>query len=343
MLKDRPAGKPFCYWIGFHEPHRAYEFNSGVRLGKQLKDVTVPPYLPNLEAVRSDLADYAIEVEYGDAMVGRVIKRLEEIGELDNTVLVVTSDHGMPFPYVKGQIHEDAFHIPMAIRWPAGGVKAGRVVEDFISMTDLAPTWLELAGLKKHPQMVGRSIAPVLRAAGSGWIDRTRDTMIVCKERHDIGRPNDWGYPVRGIRTSEYLYVHNYYPDRWPAGNPETDYGNVDPSPSKEVVKAIGGYFYDLSLGKRQPDELYRLSDDPSTVRNLAHDPAFAGKMQELREKMLAQLKSEGDPRALGNGAIFDTYQYTGGRGKGYDTWLKAQEEKAKAAAKGGSKGKADS
>ena len=343
MLKDRPAGKPFCYWLGFHEPHRGYELNSGVRLGKQLKDIPVPPYLPDLQAVRSDLADYAIEVESADAVIGRVLKRLEESGDLDNTIVVVSSDHGMPFPYVKGQIHEDAFHLPLAIRWPAGGVKAGRVVEDFVKVSDFAPTWLEAAGLKPHPQMVGRSIMPILKSPQSGWVDRARDTMVVAKERHDIGRPNDWGYPVRAIRTTEFLYVHNYYPDRWPAGNPETDYGNVDGSPSKEIVKALGGYYYELSLGKRQPDELYRLTDDPFSVRNLAHDPAFAGKLQELREKMLAQLKAEGDPRALGNGAIFDTYKYVGARGKGYDTWLKAQEEKAKEAAKGGAKGKSDS
>jgi N-sulfoglucosamine sulfohydrolase len=338
MLKSRTAGKPFSFWLGLHEPHRGYELNSGVRLGKQLTDITVPPYLPDLAVVRSDLADYAIEVESGDAVLGRVMQMLQDAGELDNTVLVVTSDHGMPFPYVKGQIHEDGFHIPMAIRWPAG-IKPGRVVDDFVSMTDMAPTFLELAGLKPHPQMVGRSLVSVLRSEKSGIVDPKRDTMIVAKERHDIGRPNDWGYPVRAIRTTEYLYVRNFFPDRWPAGNPETDYGNVDPSPSKEVVKAIGGYYYDLSLGKRQPEEFYRLKEDPAGVNNLAGDPAFAAKMRELSDRMFAQLRAEQDPRALGNGTIFDTYKYTGPRTKGYDTWLKAQEEKASAAVKGG-KGK---
>lgn len=166
--------------------------------------------------------------------------------------------------------------------------------------------------------------------------------MVVAKERHDIGRPNDWGYPVRAIRTPEFLYVVNYHPERWPAGNPETDYGNVDPSPTKEVVKAIGGYYYELSLGKRPGQELYRLTNDPAGVNNLAGDPGLAPTMEKLRERMMAQLRAEKDPRALGDGAIFDTYQYTGPRAKGYDTWLRKQEGKASAAAPAGAKAKSD-
>ena len=333
MLKSRTAGKPFCFWLGFHEPHRGYELNSGVRLGKNLADVTVPPYLPDLPAVRSDLADYAIEVESADAMIGRVLKLVEATGELDNTVVVITSDHGMPFPYVKGQIHEDGFHVPLVVRWPAG-IKGGRVVEDFVSATDFAPTFLELAGVKPHAQMVGRSLVPVLRAEKSGQIDAARNAIVVAKERHDIGRPNDWGYPVRAIRTKEFLYVRNFFPNRWPVGNPETDFGNVDPSPSKEIIKALGGYYFDLSLGKRPAEEFYRLTEDPAGVNNLAGDPAFGATMRELSERMFAQLRAEKDPRALGNGTIFDTYKYVGGRAKGYDTWVKKQEEKAAAAAK---------
>jgi arylsulfatase A-like enzyme len=236
---------------------------------------------------------------------------------------------------VKGQIHEDGFHLPLVVRWPAG-IKAGRVVDDFVSVTDFAPTFLELAGLKPHAQMTGRSLVPLLRSEKSGQIEAARNAIIVAKERHDIGRPNDWGYPVRAIRTREFLYVRNFFPDRWPAGNPETDFGNVDPSPSKDVIKAIGGHFYDLSLGKRLPEELYRLTDDPAGVNNLAGDPAFAGTMRELSERMFAQLRAEKDPRALGDGAIFDTYKYVGGRAKGYDTWLKQQEAKASAAVKKG-------
>jgi N-sulfoglucosamine sulfohydrolase len=324
FLAQRDKDKPFSFWMGFAEPHRSYELDSGVRLGKRLEDVVVPPYFPDTSVVRGDLADYAVEVEYADSHIGKALATLEAMGELENTLIVVTSDHGMPFPYVKGQIHEDGFHLPLAMRW-GKGIPPGRVVDDFINVRDFAPTFLELAGQKPHDQMTGQSLVNLLKSAKSGMIE-DRTFMLAGKERHDLGRPNDLGYPVRAIRTKDYLYVHNFHPDRWPAGNPETDFGNCDASPTKELLKAIGGSYFEMSFGKRQPDELYRLSDDPSGLRNLAHDLAFAPVMAELREKMMAELKAEGDPRALGNGAIFDTYKYLGSRRKGYDTFLQAQD-----------------
>jgi arylsulfatase A-like enzyme len=311
--------------MGFQEPHRAYELHSGVRLGKNLDEIVVPPYFPDVRAVRSDLADYAIEVEYADAHIGRALALLEERGELENTLIIITSDHGMPFPFVKGQIHEDGFRLPFVARW-GKGVKPGRVVEDFINVRDIAPTFLELAGAEIHPQITGRSLVPLLKAEQSGWIE-DRKVMLVGKERHDLGRPNNAGYPVRAIRTPEFFYVHNYHPERWPACDPETNFGNCDDSPTKEVIKLLGGYFFNLSFGFRPADELYRLSDDPSGLRNLANDPAYAETMAQLKQQMLTLLKQEGDPRALGEGAIFDSYEYVKSSPKDYQVWLKSQDE----------------
>ena len=161
-----------------------------------------------------------------------------------------------------------------------------------------------------------------------------RDHVLIGKERHDIGRPHDWGYPVRGIVKGDMLYLQNYETSRWPAGNPETDFGNCDPGPTKEVVKLLGGYYFDLSFGKRPPDELYDLKRDPECVNNLAHDLAHAQTMEELRYTMMRMLKEEQDPRALGEAAIFDTYKYVGGRAKGYETWLKEQETRLQEALK---------
>jgi N-sulfoglucosamine sulfohydrolase len=324
FLKARPKDKPFCFWMGFTEPHRAYEYGSGEKAGKKLEDVQVPAYLPDTELVRRDLLDYAVEVEWGDQQIGRALKILEESGELEKTVILVTSDHGMPFPFVKGQIKEDGFRLPLAVRW-GEQVKSGRVVEDFINVRDFAPTFMELAGLALHPQMTGKSLVGILQSEKSGWIEN-RDVMLIGKERHDIGRPSDLGYPVRAIRTKDFLYVHNYHPERWPAGNPETDFGNCDPSPTKEVIKLLGGHYYDLSFGRRLPDELYRISDDPECVRNLANDLAFKEVVEELRYKMVTMLKNEGDPRALAQPEAFDPYNYIGGRNKGYETWLQRQE-----------------
>ncbi|MDB6137637.1 MAG: arylsulfatase family protein [Verrucomicrobiaceae bacterium] len=328
FLAQRDKAAPFCFWMGFHEPHRPYELHSGERLGKKLEEVTVPSYLPDVRAVRGDLADYSIEVEWADGHIGRALEALQAAGELDNTIVVVTSDHGMPFPYVKGQIHEDGFHIPMAVRWP-GVIQPGRVVDDLINIRDLAPTFMEAAGLKPGAQMTGHSLLSLLHSPKSGWVEN-RDVMLMGKERHDIGRPHDLGYPVRAIRTKDFLYVHNFNPERWPACDPETNFGNCDDSPSKEVLKLLGpgNYFYELSFGKRQADELYQLATDPEGVHNLANDLFYGAKVAELRDRMMAMLKEDKDPRALGQAAVFDTYPYVGSRAKGYETWLKQQDQK---------------
>lgn len=330
FLDARAQGQPFCFWYGALEPHRVYEAGSGLKAGKRLEDVKVPPYWPAEETVKSDLLDYALEIEWFDTHLGRMLKMLEEIGELDNTLIVVTADNGMPFPRVKGQIYEDDFHLPLAVRW--GNLSTGgRVVDDFISFSDMAPTFLEAAGLKPLAAMTGRSFMPVLRAGQSGQIDPKRDRIIVGKERHDIGRPNDVGYPVRAIRTRQYLYVRNFEPERWPAGNPETGYTNIDDSPTKRLLlerqKAGNDRYFELSMGKRPAEELYDLSKDPHCMENLAADPKLAAVKSQLWEEMRSTLLAQKDPRILGNGAIFDSYRYTGQRGHSWDAVMGKKEQ----------------
>jgi N-sulfoglucosamine sulfohydrolase len=199
------------------------------------------------------------------------------------------------------------------------------VVEDFINVRDLAPTYLEIAGLPKHEQMSGSSLVNILRSEKSGFVE-DRKVMLAGKERHDLGRPNDWGYPVRAIRTPEFFYSHNYHPERWPACNPETGYGNCDDGPTKSWIVENKGLFYDLAFNYRPEEELYNIAQDPECLKNLAKDPQFAAKKQELRAKLEGMLKEEKDPRVLGNGAIFDTYQYVGNHSKkGYAEWAARQ------------------
>lgn len=329
FLKVRKEGQPFCFWLGTTEPHREYELDSGIRAGKKPADVVVPAYLPDNDIVRRDLLDYAMEVEWGDQQFGKALQVLEAAGELENTIIVMTSDHGMPFPRVKGQIYEDAFHLPLAIRW-GSKIKAGRVVDDFVNVRDFAPTFLELAGLPIHEQITGHSLVNILKSDKSGTIEKDRNVMLAGKERHDLGRPNDLGYPVRSIRTSEFLMVHNYEPDRWPACNPETGLGNCDDSPTKSFLVQEQGKFYNLAFGKRPAYELYRISDDPECMNNLAADTAMAEIRKGLLDKMEKMLIEEKDPRALGQGAIFDTYKYVGSRKKSYDTWQQEQQLKPK-------------
>ena len=327
FLEQRPAETPFCFWLGGQEPHRGYEEGSGVRAGRNPASVKVPKYYPDNRTIRSDMLDYALEVEWFDTHLGRALKKLEEIGELDNTFVMVTSDHGMPFPRVKGQIYEDAYHIPMAVRW-GKNIQPGRVIDDFINTRDFAPTFMELAGREPAGTMTGRSILDVLKSGKSGTVDASRNLMLVGKERHDLGRPHDWGYPVRAIRTKDFLYVRNFEPDRWPAGDPETGYRNVDASPTKEFLLSGFDEYYRMSFGKRPMEELYVIPTDPECIKNLAKDPKHAQTKRQLREKMEELLRGEGDPRMLGHADFFDTIEYTGSRKHAYDTWLENNTNK---------------
>ena len=207
FLANRKAGQPFCFWYGGTEPHREYEEGVGRRSGKDPRAVKLPSYYPDSDLIRNDMLDLAVEVEWFDTHLGRMIALLEQAGELDDTIIVVTSDHGMPFPRVKGQIYEHGVHLPCAVRW---GSRAGngRVVDDFINVRDLAPTFLEAAGVAIPASVTGRSFLDVLVSGKSGRVDTTRDRVLLGKERHDLGRPLDQGYPVRAIRTAECKQAH---------------------------------------------------------------------------------------------------------------------------------------
>ncbi len=315
FLEERPADQPFCFWYGGHEPHRKYEEGEGIRSGKRIEDVNLSAYWPDDDVVRRDVLDYAFETEWFDKQLGEMIVQLEAIGELDNTIIVVTSDNGMPFPRVKGQMYEDDFHLPLAVRWGDYG-KAGRVVQDFISWIDFAPTFLDAAGVTPHEQHAGRSFTDVLKSQTDGWIDSTRDHVYTGKERHDVGREGDKGYPVRCLRTRDYLYVRNYEPERWPAGNPETGYTNVDSSPTKTLIleqhEEGDDRYYDLSFGKRPAEELFDMREDTACLYNLAEDAEHADRLRVMRKELEDALTEQGDPRVLGQGDVFDRYAYVG-------------------------------
>jgi len=324
FLSQRPKDTPFCFWMGFAEPHRAYEEGSGLRSGKKLADVTLPAYYPDVKLIRSDMLDYAVEVEYADGYITKALDKLAAIGELENTLVIVTSDHGMPFPRVKGQIYEDGFHIPLAVRW-GNAMKGGRVINDFITTRDFAPTILEAAGVPKPETVTGKSFVDILKSGKDGVVDPSREYVMVAKERHDIGRPNDAGYPVRAIRTRQYLYIRNYMPDVWPAGMPETGYRDVDDSPTKTLLISSFDQYYKLSFGKRAAEELYDIEADPGCMKNLFAEPGMTMTKRTLRDKMERILTEEGDPRMNGNAGFFDTIQYIGPKKHSYENWLKNQ------------------
>lgn len=339
FLDAAPADTPWCFWYGATEPHRGYEFQSGVKKGnKQLSDIDrVPAYWPDEETVRHDMLDYAFEVEHVDRHLGRMLEELERRGLLENTLVIVTSDHGMPFPRVKGYAYHDSNHVPLAIRWPVGLKAPGRVIEDFVDFTDIGPTILDFAGIAPSDSgmapMVGKSWRPIFHSERSGRVEAERDHVLVGKERTDVGRPHDWGYPIRGIVTAEYLFLRNYEPARWPAGNPETGYLDTDGSPTKSLILQRGrkdrsDRFWQLNFGLRPAEELYRLKTDSDCVNNLAGDPQYAEPVKSLRAQMESELQQQQDPRMFGHGAVFDQYEPTTGAGF-YERFMRGEQPQA--------------
>jgi N-sulfoglucosamine sulfohydrolase len=313
FLKERAADQPFCYWHGGQDPHRPYELGVGRKSGMDLSSIKVPACLPDNDTVRGDVADYLWEVQRFDQQVGEIVARLNEMGEWENTIFVVSGDNGMPFPRCKATLYDLGTRVPLAIHWGAT-IKAPQRVSDFVSLCDLAPTFLEAAGLKQPASMTGRSLMPILESHRSGQIDPTRSFVLSGLEKHV------YAYPSRSLRTADFLFIRNFDSDGWPTGevdghHPEYDFAteswptepgafsfNIDPSPSKQFlrlrrdapdVKQIA----ELSFARRPEEELYDLRSDPEQLVNVASEEEYAKTRDQLRRQLDAELIKSDDPR----------------------------------------------
>ena len=325
FYSQKKTEQPFFFWYGCHEPHRKYEDGSGVRAGKTLDEAVVPSFLPNHELIKSDIADYTLEIEWFDKHLGKMIQFLEEKGELENTIIVVTADNGMPFPSAKANLQEYGTHVPLAVCWPAK-MKGNRVVKDLVALIDMAPTFLEIAKVENKPKMSGKSLTKLFFSEDDNY--NHREFVLTGRERHTHARPDNLGYPARAIRTADYLYVRNFKPTLWPAGDPTPErpkgyvrtkglkaialgFNDVDGSPSKSfLIDGQNKYTaaYNLAYSKRPAEQLYDIKNDPGCVLNIADDASYAAIKNKLSAKLTEQLKAQGDPRVLGYGDIFDSY-----------------------------------
>ncbi len=339
FLDAREGDKPFCYWFGPTNVHRKWIKGSGKALwGLDPDDLKgkMPGFLPDVPAIREDFADYLGEAMAFDTAWGLLLKKLEETGELDNTIVVVSGDHGVPgFPHGKTNLYDFGTNVALAIRWP-DGVKGGRVVTDFVNLMDLAPTFVEAGGAKVPDVMTGRSLMSVLKSSEEGRVDPSRDHVVTGRERHvDDAREGFLPYPHRAIRTDKFLFIHNFKADRWPEGEPKgitedsapseeeltentrVTLSDMDAGPTKawlvlnrnaEEVKP----FYEMAFGKRPVEELYDLSKDPDQMHNVADDPAYKEAKQELAGRLSDVLVTTGDPRVMGDGSTFDKPPFAG-------------------------------
>ncbi len=340
FMENVRGDKPFFFWYGAQEPHRAFEQDAWKRSDKKLEDVDVPGFLPDNEIIRGDLLDYAIEIEWFDLHLQRMLEYLEEKGELDNTIVIVTSDNGMAFPRAKANAYEYGIHVPFAIRYPSG-FPGGREVEDVLGFVDLAPTILEITQTPSDGMMPisGKSVLDILKSKEETIVDENKKYVYAGRERHSSSRYQNWGYPQRAIRSHDYLLVWNMKPERWPAGAPQRikpDTGNellpmygidqegvhhsdwaftdIDAAPAKSfIIENMANEdikpFFDLSHNKRPEFEMFDINEDPYNLNNLAGNPEFADVEQELKQALMEELQASKDPRVVGpDKEVFDSY-----------------------------------
>lgn len=274
-----------------------------------------------------------MEIEWFDTQLGKMVNFLREKGQLNNTLIVITSDNGMPFPSAKANLMEYGSHVPLAISWP-DQIKGITLNNDLVSLVDLAPTFLDVAGVKKIPNMTGKSLNDILFPDSTVKGHQHRSYVLTGRERHSDSRPDNLGYPSRAIRTQDFLFILNFKPDRWPAGNPAPSaepviqqseknllkdlkpiglgYTDIDdPSPTKSLMmnnrNKWPGLFAE-GFEKRPAQQLFDIQRDPYCRYNLADNPEFDSVRNNLKNKLEKLLTEQGDPRMLGNGDIFESY-----------------------------------
>lgn len=327
FLQQRSEGQPFFFWFGAHEPHRNFEDGSGRKEMKDETSPTVPGFLPDISIVKNDLLDYAVEIEWFDKQLVRILNKIEEAGEMENTLIIITGDNGMPFPRAKANCYDAGLHVPLAICWGTK-IKSGQKVDDLFSMVDLAPTILEAAGLKFDGAfpMTGRSM---LKPLTSTKFQKSEDQLEIFagRERHSSARYENRGYPQRIIRTDKYLFIKNYHPEYWPSGDPQVylkdstlgemhqAYMDIDNSPTLRYFKNTNtkepGFLplFLAATAKRPAEELYDIVKDPACMENLSGKASYETIRKQLSDRLVNRLKDTGDPRETGsNPEIWETY-----------------------------------
>ena len=297
FLQDKPEGKPFCFWFGASEAHSPYEAGSGLKAGYDLHgwDLT-PNFVDTSDLVRSHMLDYFLELEWFDSQLGKFIEILKETGEYENTLIVVTGDNGTPMPGAKANLYDFGTHVPFAIHWH-GKVSPGRVEDGLVSQIDLAPLFLEVAGLPPSDAMTGKSLLELLLADENAPSVRHREYLLTAQEKSGHNRHDHLGYPMRSIHDGEYLYIRNFKPDRWPRGDL-----NTEEMAAKEPTYA-----------KRPAEELYHVPIDIACQKNLADDENYAAIKQRLCNEMEHRLTEQNDPRMLGCGDMYESFPRYGG------------------------------
>jgi N-sulfoglucosamine sulfohydrolase len=292
-LEKRPKNaKPVCLFVCSHSPHVYWRDNDGYNPAK----VDLPPTFVDTPETRQARTQYYSDITFADRQLGETYDLARNhLGK--NTLFIYTSDNGAQWPFAKWSVYDAGIRLPFIATWP-GVVEPQSRTSAMIQFHDLLPTFLECAGAPAPQRIDGRSFAAVLRGRAD-----THRSEIVASHSGD----GDWNvYPMRCLRTSRFKYILNLHPEF----KYTTHIDRADP--------ADGRSYFDSWVAKAKTDpaaaavvqryharpaeELYDVSSDPHEMRNLAEDRAHAATLRQMRERLRAIMKQQGDTgRVYGN------------------------------------------
>jgi uncharacterized sulfatase len=271
--RERKPGQPFFAHVNFGETHRNFRRDPENPIDPE--KVEIPPYYPDHPVSRRDWADYLECAQVLDKKVGQVLRRLEEDGLADNTLVFFFGDNGRPHIRGKQFLYEEGIHVPLIIRWP-GHIKPATVVDDLVSAIDFGPTCMSLVGIEVPTEMQGQ---PFL-----GPNAKKRDCIFAARDRCDETYDR-----IRCVRTKRFKYIRNFYPN-FPYTL--TNLYKMRQYPVLTLMQVL------YAQGKLTPDqarfmapyrpgeELYNLQSDPHELHNLASDPDSRPVLNALRNTL---------------------------------------------------------
>lgn len=357
FLAERDSNEPFCFWFGASEPHRVYGSGLGEANGVDPAKIDLPSFLPDSPEIRTDVADYMFEIQWFDRHLGRMLDQLEQLGELDNTLVIVTSDNGMPFPRAKANLYEFGIHMPLAIAWPKR-IEGGQDTDELVSLIDVTRTIFDATGVqpKLADQLSGKSLLSRI-VSDVDKVRPPRDAVFSGRERHSSSRYHSLSYPCRCVRTKTHLYIRNFKPERWPAGTPQKfdkalfdsdgqllqsrlgrehgGYHDIDDGPTLRWMianrdKPGVGELLDAATARRPAEELYDIKNDPACLNNLADADHAQTTRADLAQRLTEYLTQTGDLRQTDPEAahIWETYpRISGLRWFPIPSWAKENPE----------------
>lgn len=275
LLNARPADQPFFLWLAAVDPHRPY-VSDIIENPHQIDDVIVPPYLPDNDEVRQDLAMYYDEISRMDNYVGNVLKEIDRQGIDENTMILFFSDNGRPFPRDKTTLYDGGIKTPFIISWP-GVAKSGTKVAHMVSTIDIAPTILDLAGIHPSNQMNGLSFVSILK----------NPNVEIRSEIYAEDHWHDFEDYTRAVRTKEFKYIRNFYPDL--PNTPPADafrsmtYQSMLKQKEADQLNESQSRCFEIP---RPEEELYDIINDPNELINLADTPEYAKQLTDMRNRL---------------------------------------------------------